>query len=58
MKAFTPVSSEASSLTHKKLTEIQKKNFRLKQELDTLKKLWPYLRKSKGSRAQPFYPDI
>ena len=44
-KAFTPISSEEESPTPKELTEIQKENFRLKQELDILKRLYPYSQK-------------
>ncbi|WP_099098610.1 transposase [Pseudobacillus badius] len=51
VKDFTPISSEKEALTPKELADIQKENLRLKQEVEILKKLWPYSRKSNRSRA-------
>ena len=38
IKALTPVNGEESSLTPQDITEIQKENLRMKQEIEILKK--------------------
>ena len=38
IKAYTPLAGEASGLTPLDIATMQKKNFRLKQEVDILKK--------------------
>ena len=51
IKALTPVNGKENSLTPQDITEIQKENLRIKQEIEILKKLWPYSPESNRHRA-------
>jgi len=57
IKDFTPIGTGEEFLTPKELAAIQKENLRLKQEIETLKRLWPYSRKNNRYRAYRFYGE-
>ena len=55
IKQLSPIEGTTQELTVSDVEEIQKENLRLKQELEILKRLWPYSRENRWAGTDWLY---